>query len=200
MLEYISEFSYVIIKLFLENPWGQSFWLIAFIISIINFTFMKNRWFIWWTLFASLFWWFNFYLLWAFAAAYINFFDVFKNWAALMWKKSKKVFIFFLASYILIWFFQLYSSYIENWMTFVTIIKGFIPTITALLSTYLVFKTTWIKMKTGFLIVVALWFIYNLYFNNIWWILTDLSLWIMWLVWIWKDVKDEKTRLAKKML
>ena len=194
MLEYIQNLPQIISDLFKQNPWWQSAWMVAFLISIINFWFLKNRNFVWWTLFASLAWWINFFLMWAFAAAYINFIDVFKNGAALAWEKSKKALIVFLIIYVFVGIFQFHSAYMEYGLNITTFIKWFIPTITALLSTYLVFKTTWVKMKAGFLVVVAFWLAYNLYFQNIWGILTDVSLWFMWIFWIWKDLRDEKRK------
>ncbi len=196
MLDYIINLPNLIIELFLKNPLAQSIWIIAFLISIINFSFMKWRNFIWGTLIASLFWGLNFFFLWAFAAAYINFVDVFKNAAALIWKKSKKALILFLIIYILIWiwnFLWINFSFETYKITFWQIsYLSLIPTFTALLSTYLVFKTTWVKMKAWFLVVVATWLIYNIYFWNIWWVLTDLSLWIAWIYWIIRDLKHER--------
>lgn len=194
MLEYITHLPQLIVELFKENPWGQTAGMVAFIISIVNFWFLKNRQFIWWTLFASLAWWINFFLMWAFAAAYINFIDVFKNWAALAWEKSKKALVIFLIIYVFIGIWQFTNAYAEHWLNITTFIKWFIPTFTALLSTYLVFRTTGVKMKAWFLIVVAFWLSYNIYFQNIGWILTDVSLWFMWIFWIWKDLKEERKK------
>ena len=205
MLEYIQNLPQIIIELFRENPWGQWIWMIAFAISIVNFWFMKDRNFIWGTLFASLAWGLNFFFLWAFAAAYINFFDVFKNWAALMWEKSKKALQFFLIVYVIVWiwnFLWIHFTQYSQIISFFPILSSgalwdldyisLIPTLTALLSTYLVFKTSWVTMKAWFLVVVVVWLIYNIYFHNIWWILTDVSLWFMWIYWIWRDLKAEK--------
>ena len=194
MLEYITNLPQLIVELFKEKPWGQTAGMVAFIISIVNFWFLKNRQFIWWTLFASLAWWINFFLMWAFAAAYINFIDVFKNWAALAWEKSKKALVIFLIIYVFIGIWQFTNAYAEHWLNITTFIKWFIPTFTALLSTYLVFRTTGVKMKAWFLIVVAFWLAYNIYFQNIGWILTDVSLWFMWIFWIWKDLKEERKK------
>lgn len=196
MLDYIINLPNLIIALFKENPLAQSIWLIAFVISVVNFGFMKWRNFVWWTLIASLAWGLNFFFLWAFAAAYINFFDVFKNAAALIWEKSKKALILFLIIYVLIWiwnFLWMKLSFETFKITFWELdFLSLIPTFTALLSTFLVFKTTWVTMKAWFLVVVATWLIYNIYFWNIWWVLTDSSLWFAWIYWIIKDLKHER--------
>ncbi len=196
MLEYIQNLPQIIGELFIKNPWGQSIWMVAFVISIVNFWFLKNKMFIWGTLVASIAWAINFFFLGALTAAVMNFFDVFKNAAALKFERSAKSMYYFMAIYLIIWFFMLYGLNIdlEKWLYFTPEynFKSLLVTFSAVFSTFLVFKTRWVQMKAGFLLVVVAYLTYNTIFQNIWWILTDLSLWVAWIFGIWKDYREEK--------
>ena len=179
-MDLIFEITHSLKTTFLVNPSWQIIWIIAFFLSIYNFLYCRDRKFIIVTAIASLFWWVHFFLIWAITAAFINFFDISKNIASLKWERKKSWMLVFIWIYVVIWFFT-YENY-----------YSLLPTFSAIFSTYLVFMTRWIKMKAWFLIVVLAWFIYNIYFWSIWGILTDVSLAIAWIIWIIKDLKNDK--------
>lgn len=185
-------FFHNLIETFLNNPLWQSIWLLGFLVSIINFLFLKDKKFIWWTLVASFFWWMHFYYIWALAASYINFFDVIKNWFALKYERNKNWMYIFIFSYFLIWVYTFLNFNISTLSIWELNYLSLFPTFSSLFSTFLVFKTRWIFMKAWFLFVVFSWLIYNISYWSIGWVMTDWSLFIAWIIWIIKDYKNSK--------
>lgn len=182
-------------NLFLENPFGQVVWIIAFLISIYNFLFCKDRKFIIVTAIASLVWWIHFFAIWALVAAYINFFDIFKNAASLKWERNKSWMWKFIIAYIIIWLYTFLNIDLNTFSIWELSYFSLLPTFSAIFSTYLVFMTNWVKMKMWFLLVVLAWLIYNIAFWSIWWVMTDLSLLVAWLIWTYRDTKKATTEL-----
>lgn len=176
-------------NIFLENILAQTIWIIAFFISSYNFLFCKDRRFIIFTAIASFFWWIHFLLLWfaseeilffwLLSAWLVNFFDIFKNLISLKYEKNLKLVLWITAIYIIIWIFT-YNWYIS-----------IIPTLTAIISTYLVFFVRWIYLNLGFLFIIVLWMIFNYISNSIWWLMTDIFLFFFWLFWIYKIWKGK---------
>jgi len=164
MFDYIIVLINNIVWIFSLNPIAQSVWLIAFLVSIYNFWFCKNKKFILFTMIASIFWWFHFLFLWLLSAAYINIVDVAKNALALKYAKNKYLTIWFILVYIIISYFT-YNSLIS-----------LIPLATAIASTILVFYVRWIYLNIWFLFVIALWMTYNFLWQSIWWLSTDITL------------------------
>ena len=178
---------YTIFDIFKENFYWQLIWLIAFIVSIYNFLFCKNKKFIFFTMVASLVWWIHFYSIGLIAAALINFVDVTKNALALKYEKSNKIVISYVVLYVIIWFIT------YDWL--VTII----PTLTALLGTYLVFYVRWVKLNIGFMFVIILWSIYNFLWHSIGWLATDITLFITGTIWILKIIISDKKQRKKEI-
>jgi len=189
MFDYFSILINNIFDIFLLNPIAQTLWLFAFFVSIYNFWFCKNKKFIFFTLIASIFWWFHFLALWLLSAAYINIVDVVKNALALKYEKNKYMTIWFIIIYIFISYFT-YNSLIS-----------LIPLATAILSTILVFYVRWIYLNIWFLFVIALWMTYNFIWHSIWWLSTDITLMTTWFFWVVKTIyknKKEQIDIVKK--
>jgi len=189
MFDYFSILINNIFDIFLLNPIAQTLWLFAFFVSIYNFWFCKNKKFIFFTLIASIFWWFHFLALWLLSAAYINIVDVIKNALALKYEKNKYMTIWFIIIYIFISYFT-YNSLIS-----------LIPLATAILSTILVFYVRWIYLNIWFLFVIALWMTYNFIWHSIWWLSTDITLMTTWFFWVVKTIyknKKEQIDIVKK--
>lgn len=182
----MSDLIFIIIDIFKENIFWQIVWLIAFLISIYNFLFCKDKKFIFFTMVASLIWGIHFYSIWLMVAWFINLIDVIKNALALKYNKSKKIASLFIVLYIIIWFI-LFDWYIS-----------LIPTMNALLSTYLVFYVRWVWLNIGFMGIVILWGIYNFLGHSIWWLSTDITLLITWTIWIIKIIISDKKEKKKK--
>ena len=187
----VSKIIFQLFELFMQNPIWQTLGILAFLVSIINFAFMKDKKFIIWTLIASIFWWIHFHSIWALAAAYINYFDVIKNALALKYERNKKWMYAFFAIYSLIWIFTFLNINLKTFSIWDYNYFSLFPTFCSLFSTYLVFNTRWIKMKSWFLLVVASWLVYNITYWSIWWVMTDLSLFLAWAFWIYKDLKEK---------
>jgi hypothetical protein len=186
MLDYFFSLINNILNIFSSNPYWQTLWLIAFLVSIYNFWFCKNKRFIFFTMVASIIWWIHFLTLWLLSAAYINIVDIVKNALALKYEKNKFLTIWFILIYIIISYFT-YNSIIS-----------LIPLTTAILSTILVFYVRWIYLNMWFLFVIALWMTYNFLWHSIWWFSTDITLMITWIFWIIKTIyKDRKSKINK---
>lgn len=189
-MELLLSFFLSVRDLFISNPLWQTIGLIAFFISIYNFTYCRDKKFIVFTWIASLVWWFHFLLIWLFSAAFINLVDVFKNALALKYEKNKYITISFILIYCII-----------SYFTFDGLIS-LIPLLTAILSTIIVFYIRGVYLNIWFLFVIVLWMIYNFIWGSIWGFITDTSLMISWFIWIYKiiksDNKKEKEKIEKK--
>lgn len=165
------------------NPMAQIIWAIAFFVSVYNFLFCKDKKFIIFTAIASAIWWVHFMSLWLLAAWLVNIFDVFKNLISLKYERNIRWVIWFTIVYLVIW----YLSY-RGW------IVSTIPTITAIVSTYLVFYVRGIYLNIWFLVIILLWMIYNYYGNSIGWLATDIFLMWFGLLWILRQILENKRK------
>lgn len=179
-MDLILNYVNLVVDVFTQNMFWQIVWLIAFCISIYNFLFCKDKKFILVVAIASLVWWIHFMSIWLITAWLINFIDVFKNALALKYKKSNKIVITFVIFYIIVWILS-YDWYIS-----------LIPTINALLSTFLVFYIRWVWLNLWFMFVVSLWWIYNFIGQSIWWLSTDITLFVVWTIWIIRIILSDK--------
>lgn len=175
-----------IIDIFLANPTAQTIWIVAFLVSVYNFWFCKDKKFIFFTMVASAIWWIHFLLLWLLSAAYINLIDVSKNALALKYEKNKYMTVTFIVIYTVI------SYFTFDWLI------SLIPLSTAIASTILVFYVRGIYLNIWFLFVIGLWMTYNYLWHSIWWFTTDTTIMISWIFWILKTIY--KSKKAKKKL
>ena len=174
MLETISQY---FVEAYTLNPLAQIIWIGAFFISVYNFVFCQNKKFIIVTAIASGVWWLHFLSLGLMAAAVVNIFDVFKNIISLKYQRNLKWVIAFTIIYLIIW----YISYTGS-------IVSLIPTLNAIISTYLVFYVRWIWLNIWFLFIIALWMVYNYLWNSIGWLSTDIFLLWFGLLWILRQI------------
>lgn len=188
MIQFLLNLYDTVRELFILNPWWQFIGLIWFIVSVYNFMFCKNKKFIIFTMIASFFWWIHFFLLGLLSAAFINLIDVFKNALALKYEKNK---------YMTLWFIIIYM--IISYFTFTWLIS-LIPLATAILSTILVFYVRWVYLNIGFLFVIALWMIYNIIGWSVGWFLTDTTIFISGIFWIYKIIKSDNKKEIKKII
>ena len=175
-MELLNSLIQYFIEAYKINPLWQIAWIIAFIVSVYNFTYCKNTKFIIVTAIASFIWSIHFFSIWLITAAAINIFDVFKNLLAIKYTRNNKWVIFFIISYFIIGVFT-YSG-----------ILSIIPTITALIWTYLVFYVRWIWLNIWFLWVISLWMVYNYAGSSIWWLSTDIFLLLSGIIWVSKEL------------
>lgn len=185
-MEYIQNFFHIVIDIFIQNPLWQTIGLIAFLVSIYNFLFCKNKRFVFFTMVASLVWWIHFGILWLTSAALVNGIDVIKNGLALKYEKNKYLTLIFVVLYIIIWFLT-YSSPIS-----------LIPTINALLWTFLVFYVRWVWLNIGFMFVIVLWWVYNFLWQSIWGFMTDIALLVTGVIWVVRILLEEKKQKEEK--
>lgn len=173
--------------IFVDNWIGQTIWLVAFLVSIYNFTFCKDKKFVFVTMVVSLIWWMHFFSIWLLAAAFVNFVDVFKNALALKYEKSKKLASTFIFFYIIIGFltFEWYIS--------------LIPTISWIVSTFLVFYIRGVWLNIGFMWIIIMWMLYNYTWWSIGWLSTDIVLFFSWIIWIIRIMAEEKKKKKHKI-
>ncbi len=165
---------------FIEHPIWQSIWLVAFLVSIYNFLFCKNKKFIYVTAIASFVWGIHFYSIWLMSAALVNAVDVGKNLLAIKYKRSIKLSSIFVVFYLVLPFF-IFDWYIS-----------LIPMVTAILWTYLVFYVRWVWLNVGFLFIIMMWFTYNYIWRSVWWSMTDLTLFISGIVGVFRTFVFKK--------
>lgn len=182
-------FDYVI-NVFSENPIWQTIWILALVISIFGFLTTKDNKFLIFSAISSLVWWLHFFYIWLFSAAFINFFDIFKNLMALKYKKNEYIFYFLLISYFIIWIFTFNPEKIVS----------IIPAITSILSVFFIYYLKWIKLKIWFLFILVLWFIYNFFWNSLWGMLSDTILFVSWIIWIFNILRENKNESSEKKL
>lgn len=166
----------------MENPVSQSIWLLALLLTIVAFVSKKDNIFLIFMIMASFLWWIHFTFLSLLPAAFINFFDTFKNYLAYKYKQNKKFFIFLLISYI---FIGLFTVDLGNYLSF-------IPIFNSILSVFLIFYFKGIKLKIGFIFIVSMWFIYNYFWNSIAWMLSDMILFVSGWLWVYKIYNSKK--------
>ncbi len=166
----------------MDNPVSQSIWLMALLLTIVAFVSKKDNIFLIFMILASFLWWIHFMLLSLLPAAFINFFDTFKNYLAYKYKQNKTFFIFLLISYIVIGFL---TVDLNNYLSF-------IPIFNSILSVFLIFYFKWIKLKIWFIFIVSMWFIYNYFWNSIAWMLSDMILFVSGWLWVYKIYKSKK--------
>ncbi len=177
MIEQITQYFVTAYEI---NPLWQMIGIIAFLLSVINFAYWKDKSFIVWMMIASFFWWIHFLLIWALSAWYVQLFDVVKNAFWLKFEKNNYLASLFIISYLIIWALN-YSSFIS-----------IIPIFCAVLWVILTFYIRWIWLNIWYLFVISLWFIYNFYAWSIWWLSSDIVLFFAWIYWIYKIFHSNK--------
>lgn len=115
----------------------------------------------------SFFWGIHFSILWLIAAAWINFFDIFKNLLWLKYERNTILMSFFIVSYTVIWFIS--YQYTQE-------LISLLPTIASILSTIWVFIFRWISLRINLIVVLIIWFIYNSIWGSIPWVTSDIVL------------------------
>lgn len=155
---------------------GQILWFIALWISIFAFKEHDDRKILVYLALCPLFWGIHFSFLWLYAAAGINIFDVFKNIAGLIWKRSKIWTSIFVISYICIWIWVYLHTH--------TLIS-FLPTLAAVLGSIWVIYFSWYTMRFFLLLTLCIWLIYNIYGVSLPGITSDIILIFSTLYWIY---------------
>ena len=129
----------------------------------------------------------GFDLMWQMSWAVVNYFDIICSLLVLKSKWNIKVFSFLCFLYILIWIFT-----IDWWNIF-----SAIPIINGVLTTYLLFYFSGVKLKIWLCVLLVAWLIYSVSTHSIWSVISDFLLLISWIIWAVK-IKREEILLKKK--
>lgn len=173
---------------FYENPIWQLVWIIAFIVHIFA-SFIKNeKKFLIFFAFVSFLWWLHYHLMWYLSWAFVNYFEIFATLFVFRYKKNLKVFLFFCFSYLVIWYFTI------DWSEYFTII----PIFNAIITSYLSFFHTWFKLRIWICLTFIVRIVYSVSSHSIWWVTSDVVLFISWAIWAIK-IKKEEILLKKKV-
>lgn len=164
-------------EVFSQNIIAQWIWFLALWISIFAFKETDDKKILVYLALCSFVWSIHFWMLWLFAAAWINAFDIFKNIAWLKWKKNNYWIGFFIISYIAIWI----AIFHYTWKLF-----SFLPTFTSVLWTIGVLCFTWVKMRLFLIATLCIWFVYNFIWGSIPGMTSDILLIWATLYWIYK--------------
>jgi len=146
---------------------GQSIWFIALFFVFLWFKEADDKKLIIYLTIGSFFWWIHFSWLWLVAAAWINFFDIWKNFLGLKYEKNKWLIVFFISSYVLIWIVS--YLYTQN-------LSSLLPTFASIISVIWVFILRGIPLRISLLFVLLVWFIYNIIWGSIAWVTSDIFL------------------------
>ncbi len=179
MIDFIVNAWNDIVTHFLENPVAQGLGYVAFGFSVYNFLFCKDKKFIIITAIVSAIFGAHFLLIGATAAGLINIFDVAKNTIALYFEKNRYRVIGLTVVYLVIGYFT-YSDPVSV-----------IPTITAIISTYLVFYVRGVWLNVGFLGIVMLYMIYNYTMGSQGGLMTDVFLFFFGIVGIVRKMREQ---------
>ena len=176
-----------IIYYFNENPIWQLVWIIALLVNIFTYISTNEKKFFVLMALTSFCWWFHFHLMWQMSGAVVNYFDMICSLLVLKSKWNIKVFSFLCFLYILIWIFT-----IDWWNIF-----SAIPIINGVLTTYLLFYFSGVKLKIWLCVLLVAWLIYSVSTHSIWSVISDFLLLISWIIWAIK-IKKEEILLKKK--
>lgn len=183
-MQYIFE---QILFYFNENPLWQIIWIIAFIFNVFTFVVTNEKRFFILLAICSLLWWIHYHMIWWLSWAYISYLEIFSNLLILKYKKSIKLFFFFLVCYFVILYFTF-----EPWE-----IYSFIPVVNASLMAYFSFFLSGLRLKLWIPIVMIFWLIYDVSNFSIWWVVSDVVLFISGIIWIMRAYKEEKLEKLK---
>ncbi|PZM87496.1 MAG: hypothetical protein DLD55_01075 [candidate division SR1 bacterium] len=139
------------LEVFQANPWAQTIGFLAVGVNIIAFVTAKDKKFLLFMAISSAIWGLHFYLMGLGTAAGVNFFDVIKNFIALKYKRNLLWISIFLVIYGVIGYFTFDPSNLFS----------LIPILNAFLSLLFVFYLKGVWLKSGFLLILVLWFVYN---------------------------------------
>lgn len=170
------------IKIFQENPMAQAIGFLAAFINIFAFATAKDKKFLIFMAVSSFVWGVHFYLMGLFSAAFISFFDIFKNIVALKHKNNHYLSGFFLIAYIIIGIFTFEEG---NYFSI-------LPIINSLLSIIFIFYFSGARLKIGFLFILTIWFIYNFFGHSLGGILSDIALFIAGLYGLYRILQKKK--------
>lgn len=177
----ISQLRNHIVTSFQTHPVAQGLWVLAFCFAVYNFLYCKDKRFIIMTAIVSVIFGFHFSLLGLMTAWLINFFDAIKNIIALYYEKNDYRVIALSIIYIAIGIIT-YDG-----------ILSLIPTLAALISTYLVFYIRGVRLNVWFLWIIVLYMIYNYAGNSIGGFSTDVFLLLFGLVGIYKQLHTKSS-------
>lgn len=183
-MQYIFE---QILFYFNENPLWQIIWIIAFIFNVFTFVVTNEKRFFILLAICSLLWWIHYHMIWWLSWAYISYLEIFSNLLILKYKKSIKLFFFFLVCYFVILYFTF-----EPWE-----IYSVIPVVNASLMAYFSFFLSGLRLKLWIPIVMIFWLIYDVSNFSIWWVVSDVVLFISGIIWIMRAYKEEKLERLK---
>jgi len=167
-------------NLFFENIIWQTIWLIAFIVWVIAFLHKKDKYLYMWLMIAQFFWIIHFFLMWLYVWAFVNIIWFIRSFIALKYKHIKE----FIPIFILIYIFIGFLSY-NNIFDILPLLAWFFGTLA-----FLYFS--WIKWRFVLLICSFLWLNYNIIWNSIWWIITEIFMIIAGLISIYRLIKYKK--------
>lgn len=164
------------LQVFQVNPWAQTIGFLAVGVSIFAFITTKDKKFILFTAMSSAIWGLHFYLMGLRTAAGVNFFDVIKNLIALKYKRNLLWISIFLTIYALIGYFSFDPSNLFS----------LIPILNAFLSLLFVFYLKGLWLKSGFLLILVLWFVYNFMGQSLGGMMSDVLLFLSGLYGLWR--------------
>ncbi|RAL57491.1 hypothetical protein BLD25_02435 [Candidatus Gracilibacteria bacterium GN02-872] len=176
-----------IIYYFNENPIGQLVGIIALLVNIFTYISTNEKRFFVLMALTSFCWGFHFHLMGQMSGAVVNYFDIICSLLVLKSKGNIKVFSFLCVLYVVIGVLTIDGGNIFS----------AIPIINGVLTTYLLFYFSGVKLKIGLCVLLIAWLVYSISTHSIGSVISDFLLLISGIIGAVK-IKREEILLKKK--
>jgi hypothetical protein len=169
-----------IIQVFLENPIGQTVWIIATIVMTYSWTIKDDQKMLYWFTGAMLVWSIHFFILWSMIAGLLYLYMFIRNLFFFKWPRNKWLFIAAaIVPFVIL--FHTYESHID-----------IVVTTAPLVFIYGLYFYKWLKLRLSFVIISFIWLYYSWHAQSLWGIATEF-IYLGWIaVGIYKVIKGEK--------
>jgi len=171
-----------ILKIFSENPIWQTLWIVWFVLLMIAFSHKKDKHFYFWLMIWQFTYWVHFFIMWLYSGSFINFVNFIRTYVALKYKHIKILFYVFIFIYILIWFFTYTNIY------------SILPIISWILGVVAFLYFSWLKWRLLMLVIGVCWLVYAFMWKSIWWVMTELTIFTINLITIFRILKDKNEK------
>ena len=170
-----------IVSIYLQNPIGQTFWIIWMAVVIFAFLQKDDRYVVKTLVVANIFWILHFYFMWIYIWLVISSLWLFRLILSLKYKRNIKIFYAILILTIGLW-----AITYENY-------SSLFPILASWLSTYWFFFLEKVKLRLVLLLCSSFWFSFHYLHFSIGWVINESIIQIIHLFTIYKIISSEWT-------
>lgn len=168
-----------IINIFLDNPIGQTFWILWMIVIISAFMQQDDKNVVKRLIYASFFWWAHFYFMEIYSGLAIVFVWLLRLVMSMKYKRNKNIFYFIVLLTIILWILTYKNP------------SSLLPIAASWLSTYWFFFLEKVKLRLVLLICWSFWFSFHYIHFSIWGIINESIIQFVHLYTIYKIISSE---------